>query len=179
MSTSAIGGLHGFLHELVHTHAPHTPAEFYLLSLIGAVLFAGVGAAISLSRRRGRAENGSAHSGFTIANLSSGSSFVIYILMPLVPFDEDLLAPLAQSWFTVALAGIIGASITLQSLWRGPRPAQPPGMAEARDVAPPCGTANCGTSIGTAGGYSNGSARLCRTALSIPWRGAGHNRHRT
>jgi len=148
LSTSAIGGLHGFLHELVHTHAPHTPAEFYLLSLIGAVLFAGVGAAISLSRRRGRAGNGSAHSGFTIANLSSGSSFVIYILMPLVPFDEDLLAPLAQSWFTVALAGIIGASITLQSLWRGPHPAQPPGVAGTRDVTPPGGTASRGTSIG-------------------------------
>ena len=123
MNGSAIGGLHGLLHELVHTHAPHTPAEFYLLSLIGALLFAVVGAIISFSRHRNVLPD------LSITNLSSGSSFVIYVLMPLVPFDEDLLVPLAQSWFTVALAGIIGASITLRSLWRGPQATRPPGFA--------------------------------------------------
>lgn len=123
---SALGGLHSLLQELVHTHAPHTPAEFYLLSLIGALLFAGMGAIISFSRNR------SILSDLSIANLSSGSSFVIYLVLPLVPFDEDLLVPLAQSWFTVALAGIIGATITLRSLWRGPRIRRPAGSIESR-----------------------------------------------
>lgn len=123
MSSSAIGGLHGLLHELVHTHAPHTSEEVYLLSMIGAVVFAGVGALVSFLRNRNVLTD------LNIANLSSGSSFVIYVLMPLVPFDGDLLAPLAQSWFTVALAGIIGASITLRSLWRGSQAARPPGLA--------------------------------------------------
>ena len=130
MNGSAIGGLHGLLHELVHTHAPHTPAEFYLVSLIGALLFAGLGAMISFSRNRSILPD------LGIANLSSGSSFVIYLLMPLVPFDEDLLAPLAQSWFTVALAGIIGASITLRSLWRGPQTTRPPGFASPDRASP-------------------------------------------
>lgn len=125
MSNSVIGGLHGALHELMHTHAPHTPAEFYLLSLIGALLFASAGAVIVLIRGRTRSGDGGAWSNrslsnLSISNLSSGSSFVIYLLMPLVPFDEDLLLPLAQSWFTVALAGIIGASISVRSLWRQP-----------------------------------------------------------
>lgn len=133
MSNSVIGGLHGTLHELVHTHAPHTPAEFYLLSLIGALLFASAGAVIALIRGRARSGDGGASSdislsNLSISNLSSGSSFVIYLLMPLVPFDEDLLLPLAQSWFTVALAGIIGASISVRSLWRQPGPACSTGL---------------------------------------------------
>lgn len=133
MSNSVIGGLHGTLHELVHTHAPHTPAEFYLLSLIGALLFASAGAEIALIRGRTRSGDGGASSdisfsNLSISNLSSGSSFVIYLLMPLVPFDEDLLLPLAQSWFTVALAGIIGASISVRSLCRQPGPACSTGL---------------------------------------------------
>lgn len=105
MNSSGISGLHGFLHDLVHACAPHTPTEFYLLSLIGALMFAALGKAISLyRRRRARTQAGSA-----IAHLGSSSSFVIYLILPLVPFDEDLLLPLGQSWLTVALAGIIGA----------------------------------------------------------------------
>ena len=143
MSNSVIGGLHSTLHEFVHTHAPHTSAEFYLLSLIGALLFAGAGMALALVRSRtrsgsgglgdgalgsGNVGNGGVGTGFNISNLSSGSSFVIYVLMPFVPFDEDLLAPLAQSWFTVALAGIIGAGIMVRSLWRHPGPANATGL---------------------------------------------------
>lgn len=141
MSTSAIGSLHDFLQDFVHTHAPHTSEEFYLLSLIGALLFAGTGRLLPLIRHKrhplrrpfsgksqaynnGPGNSGQIPAGVSIANLSSGSSFVIYLIMPLVPFDGDLLAPLAQSWFTVALAGIIGASITLRSLWHGPHGAQ-------------------------------------------------------
>ena len=81
--------------------------------------------------------------------------------MPLIPFDEDLLAPLAQSWFTVALAGIIGAGITLRSLWYGPHAAQPAGLAEARKNGLPAdGNDNDGTGNGAnAGTDSKASQR--------------------
>lgn len=151
MSTSAIGNLQGVLHDFVHAHAPHTPAEFYLLSLMGAVIFAALGKAISLYRRR-RAQHGNAPAnrghtevGSTIAYLGSGSSFVIFVIMPLVPFDEDLLLPLNQSWLTVALAGIIGAGITLRSLWGEPDRSPPVDIAPWQDNVEMCPPFSVGT----------------------------------
>lgn len=140
MSGSVFGGLNGLLHTFVHTHAPHTPAEFYLVSMIGALLFAGAGYMIGLARDRQMPAGVRATADVHIANLGSGSSFPIYLLMPLVPFDEHLLAALAQSWFTVALAGFIGAGITLRSLWRRPQAGWPHAGCSYRPL--PSGNAN-------------------------------------
>lgn len=56
-----------------------------------------------------------------ITQAGSGASFPTFVMMPFVPFDADLMTTLTQSWFTVALAGLIGAGVSIYSLWHQPK----------------------------------------------------------
>ena len=72
---------------------------------------------------------GAAHSwikgcGFQFVHIvtqgGSGATFPVFLLMPFVPFDDHLMAAMAQSWVTVGLAGLLGAGVTLYGLFQAP-----------------------------------------------------------
>jgi hypothetical protein len=102
------------LTDFIHSYAPHTEQALYGLTLISAMIFAVLGSLIAIGRGKGF------HLANTFTQAGSGATFPTFLLMPLVPFDEHLMAAMAQSWVMVGLAGLLGAGVTLSGLWMLP-----------------------------------------------------------
>ena len=100
---------------MLHSIVPHTDTALYGCTMACALAFAVVGSIMSM--RRHRRISGM----MAIAQAGSGASFPVFILLPLVPYDPDILEALTEnSWVTVALAGLIGAGAAIYSLWHHP-----------------------------------------------------------
>ena len=88
----------------------------YGITIISGLLFAAIGAVHSWLKG----------CGFQLAHVAtqggSGATFPVFLLMPFVPFDDHLMAAMAQSWVTVAIAGLLGAGVTLFGLFQAPPP---------------------------------------------------------
>lgn len=90
----------------------------YTLTIGCGLLFALIGLLHSLIKRRGLDLVHIATQG------GSGATFPVFLLMPVVPFDQHLMDAMAQTWVTVGLAGLLGGGVTIYGLFQLPPPKQ-------------------------------------------------------
>ena len=98
----------------IHAHFPHSEVALYGCSIASALIFAAI--YVMRCMRRGRGF----HLVDTITQAGSGSTFPIFLLMPVIPFDKDLLTGVTAGWTTFGLAGLIGVGVTLYGLFAAP-----------------------------------------------------------
>jgi drug/metabolite transporter (DMT)-like permease len=104
------------LNGFVHHYAPHTAEAIYGVTILSAVAFALIGAAVSWWKGCGFQP---VH---VIMQCGSGATFPVFVLMPFVPFDRHLIDTMAQSWVTVGIAGLLGAGVAIYALFQPPSP---------------------------------------------------------
>lgn len=86
----------------------------YSITLACVILFAIVGSIVSWLKGCRLELN------HVITQGGSGATFPVFVLMPIVPFDDHLMEIMSQSWVTVGMAGLLGAGVLLNALFRPP-----------------------------------------------------------